>query len=184
MKSKLLCIIALLLAIETICFTEIHKQNKATLSTLSAQNAALQQDISKLQATADKQAREIERLTKEIARQPERANRGGERLTSLGTYTVTAYCSCEKCCGEYAKNRPQGKVYGAAGIELQEGVSVAAWLPFGTKLMIDGKVYIVQDRTAQWVKEKYNGRIIDVYFSDHSEALGWGKRKAEVWVLE
>ena len=37
-------------------------------------------------------------------------------------FRVTAYCACEKCCGEWAKNRPNGVVYGAAGIELVAGV--------------------------------------------------------------
>ena len=36
----------------------------------------------------------------------------------LGSFRITAYCSCEKCCGEWAKNRPNGIVYGAAGVEL------------------------------------------------------------------
>lgn len=26
----------------------------------------------------------------------------------LGEFRVTAYCSCEKCCGEWAKNRRMG----------------------------------------------------------------------------
>ena len=29
----------------------------------------------------------------------------------LGSFRITAYCSCEKCCGEWAKNRPNGIVY-------------------------------------------------------------------------
>ena len=131
-------------------------------------------------------AKENARLKAQQTKVPEaqKTNRSGDRLISLGTYTVTAYCSCEKCCGEYAKNRPGGKVYGANGTELHEGVSVAAWLPFGTKLKIGGKVYTVQDRTAKWVKEKYNSRIIDLYYSDHAEAWNWGKQELEVWVME
>lgn len=29
----------------------------------------------------------------------------------LGSFRITAYCSCEKCCGEWAKNRPNGIEY-------------------------------------------------------------------------
>ena len=41
----------------------------------------------------------------------------------LGEYRITAYCACEKCCGEWAKNRPGGIVVGAAGIELKSMIT-------------------------------------------------------------
>ena len=102
----------------------------------------------------------------------------------VGEYTLTAYCSCETCCGKWALNRPNGKIIGAAGIELQEGVSVASPLPFGTKLLINGQEYIVQDRTAEWVKEKYEEKIIDLYFENHAHAEEFGKQLADVWIVE
>ena len=36
-------------------------------------------------------------------------------------YEATAYCSCEKCCGTWAENRPDGIVYTASGAVAQEG---------------------------------------------------------------
>ena len=105
-------------------------------------------------------------------------------LTYLGEYTITAYCSCEKCCGVWAKDRPNGIVYGAAGIELAEGVSVASTLPFGTQIIIDGVgQYIVQDRTASWIAEKYDNKIIDIYFENHEDALNFGKQYHEIYIL-
>ena len=56
----------------------------------------------------------------------------------LGSFRITAYCSCEKCCGEWAKNRPNGIVYGAAGVELKAGVSCASPLPLGTAEEVEG----------------------------------------------
>jgi 3D (Asp-Asp-Asp) domain-containing protein len=103
---------------------------------------------------------------------------------NAGDYTVTAYCGCEVCCGEWALNRPNGIVYGAAGIELQEGVSVASPLPFGTRLLINDQEYIVQDRTAQWIEEKYDDKIIDIYFDNHFDAEAFGKQIADVYILE
>lgn len=114
----------------------------------------------------------------------QKTNRGGEAVTSLGEYTITAYCGCSICCSKWANNRPGGKVIGAAGVELTPGVSVAAWLPFGTRLLIDGREYVVEDRTAGWIRDKYDGKIIDVYFADHETALAWGKQKMEVWIKE
>lgn len=153
------------------------------ITDLRDENGFLDRQLSEAEALVQAQADLIQELkqTQDKPKQEEKTNRSGEHLTSLGTYTVTAYCSCEKCCGEYAKNRPGGKVYGAAGVELTAGVSVAGWLPLGTQIMIEGHEYIVQDRTAKWIREKYDGRIIDIYFNDHEAAWNWGKQKKEIF---
>lgn len=99
------------------------------------------------------------------------------------TYRVTAYCSCEICCGEYAKNRPNGIVYGASGEELKAGYSIAAShdLSFNTKVIIEGHTFEVQDRLATWVTDKY-GLCIDIYFTDHERARQFGVKYLEVEV--
>lgn len=103
----------------------------------------------------------------------------------LGEYRITAYCACEKCCGEWAKNRPGGIVVGAAGIELVAGVSCASPLPFGTVVEVEGLgTYIVQDRTASWVAEKYDNKVIDIYFDSHEAACEFGLKYANVYVEE
>lgn len=103
----------------------------------------------------------------------------------LGEYRITAYCACEKCCGEWAKNRPGGIVVGAAGIELVAGVSCASPLPFGTVVEVEGLgTYIVQDRTASWVAEKYDNKVIDIYFDSHEAACEFGLKFANVYVEE
>lgn len=106
--------------------------------------------------------------------------------TDLGSFTITAYCACKKCCGKWALNRPNGIVYGAAGIELISGLSVASnAFEFGTELEIDGygKV-IVHDRTAEWVYEKYKGKIVDIYFNTHEEAVKFAKQTRKVFIYE
>lgn len=105
-------------------------------------------------------------------------------MTKLGEYTITAYCPCETCCGIWAKNRPNGIVYGAAGIELQEGYSVAApGLPFGTILYIEGLgEYVVEDRPASWVAEKYDDKIVDIYFLSHDDAMEFGLQHRTVYL--
>jgi len=113
------------------------------------------------------------------------------RLTPLGEYTITAYCSCETCCGDWALNRPidpvtgEPIVKGAANVILQPGVSVASPLPFGTSIYIDGLGnYIVHDRTAQRVADYYDVNVIDIYFTDHQEAGEFGKQHREVFIIE
>lgn len=107
------------------------------------------------------------------------------QYTSMGTFMLTAYCSCEHCCDEYALNRPKDEngnpiVYTANMSVAKQGVTVAAdtnVLPFGTSLLIDGHEYIVQDRGGA-----IQGNRIDVYFDSHEEALVFGVQYKEVFV--
>lgn len=95
---------------------------------------------------------------------------------------ATAYCSCAKCCGEWAGNRPNGVVYTADGSVAQQGVTIAAdWdvFPAGTVLYIEGLgERIVQDRGGA-----INGMDVDVYFDDHQEALEFGRRHLNAYVV-
>ena len=113
----------------------------------------------------------------------------GERLegekTSLGTFTVTFYCACETCCGKWSnENDPLT----ASGARAEAGVTVGAdWetLPEGTEIEIEGLGRrVVQDKPAEWIVEKYDGRIIDVFCASHEEALKLGKQEAEVWAWD
>lgn len=107
---------------------------------------------------------------------------------SLGEYTVTAYCSCEKCCGSWAAERPDGVVYGAAGQPLVAGISVAALqenLPFGSVVYIEGiGIRVVQDTGPEAIFDRYDGKLIDVYCDSHEDAEEISKSTREVWLLE
>ncbi len=98
-------------------------------------------------------------------------------------WRITAYCGCATCCGKYADNRPEGKVVGAAGVELVQGVSCAArGLPLGTVVRIDGiGEFIVQDRTSKEQAELYDNKLIDLYFADHEAARAFGVKHLEVY---
>ena len=108
-------------------------------------------------------------------------------LNSLGVYRLTAYCSCEICCNEYAKDRPTDKegntiVYGASGEILKAGQSVAvdpSVIPYGTHIIIDGKEYIAQDKGG-----KVKGKSIDVYFESHEKAGQFGVQYKEIFCIE
>lgn len=99
---------------------------------------------------------------------------------SLGIFKLTAYCSCSKCCGVWANNRPNGMVYGAIGEELNEGYSIAVdpnVIPYRTEVIIDGITYRAQDCGGA-----IKGNRIDVYFENHSDALDFGVQYKEVFV--
>ena len=101
-------------------------------------------------------------------------------LDSLGVFKLTAYCSCYKCCGIWANNRPNGIVYGAIGEELSEGYSIAVdpkVIPYRTEVIINGHTYKAQD-CGGGIK----GNEIDIYFEDHDEALKFGVQYEEVFV--
>ena len=98
-------------------------------------------------------------------------------------YEATAYCSCEKCCGVWALNRPDGIVYTASGAVAEQGVTIAAdWdvLPPGTVVFIDGLgERVVQDRGGA-----IKGNAVDVYFEDHDEALVFGRQAVRLYIVE
>ena len=100
--------------------------------------------------------------------------------TSLGEFKLTAYCSCEKCCGIWAYNRPSGVVYGAIGEELKEGYSIAVdpnVIPYGTEVVINDKIYKAQDCGGA-----IKGNRIDIYFNSHEDALEFGVKHEEVFL--
>lgn len=100
-------------------------------------------------------------------------------------FRVTAYCSCYKCCGKWALNRPKDEngheiVRGASGKRLIANYSCASPYPFGTKIEVDGLgTFEVHDRTAQWVVDKYGENIIDVYVDNHEDIAKIGRQFLE-----
>ena len=103
-------------------------------------------------------------------------------VESIGEYTVTAYCACEKCCGKWAEKQGE-QVKGAYGIPLESGVSIASPLPKNTVVYIEGVGRLVcHDTTSKWVARKYHNRIIDIYFDSHKKAVAFAKQHKEVYI--
>ena len=106
---------------------------------------------------------------------------------SLGEFRITAYCACKKCCGVWADSRPLDRsgnpiVYGASGNRLLAGYSIAVdpdVIPYGTKVYIDGREYIAHDTGGA-----IDGNRIDFYMGSHEDALAWGVRYREVFVVK
>jgi 3D (Asp-Asp-Asp) domain-containing protein len=94
----------------------------------------------------------------------------------LGNYTITYYCNCSICCGEYAG---LGKT--ASGAKVQAGTTIAVdtnKIPFGTEIIIDGHTYIAQDKGGS-----VKGNHIDIYCDTHEEALSYGKHTSAVYMV-
>lgn len=105
----------------------------------------------------------------------------------LGEFELTAYCSCSKCCGKWAKNRPIDEygneiVIGSTGEVLKSDYSIAVdpeVIPYGSIVIINGKEYKAQDTGGA-----IDGSRIDVYFNSHKEALEFGRQAADVYLKE
>ena len=113
---------------------------------------------------------------------PEIVNEPKIEYISLGEFKITAYCSCSKCCGKWADNRPNGIVYGASGNELIPNYSIAVdpnIIPYGTKVYFNDNEYVAHDCGGS-----IKGNDIDLYFDSHDDALAWGVQYFEVYTIK
>lgn len=109
------------------------------------------------------------------------------KLISVGEFKLTAYCPCVKCCGKWSAEHPNNQYEGfiqktAGGTIPKANHTIAAdWskLPKGTKVLINGTEYVVEDKGGV-----VKGNHIDIYFEDHQEALVFGVQYAEVFIIE
>lgn len=90
-------------------------------------------------------------------------------LELYGECMITFYCPCAECCG-----KSDGIT--ASGVAAKADHTVAASLPFGTRLMIDGEEYVVEDRGV-------SGMCVDIFVNSHDEALQRGLYYTEVYII-
>lgn len=96
-----------------------------------------------------------------------------------GSFDVTSYCSCTRCCG------PQARGITASGRHVAWGVVAADWdvLPAGTRIELScypGQVFTVLDTGSA-----IQGRRIDIWQPDHQTALEFGRHpRVTVWILD
>ncbi|MCR5295353.1 MAG: hypothetical protein K6E30_09330 [Lachnospiraceae bacterium] len=176
-------------------------EEKAAAEKAAAEKAAAEEKAAEEKALAEKKAAEVAAAAEEAAARKaqeeneakmreaqaaaaahyieaiERSSGSGEahtvriaedQLTYLGTFKLTAYCPCAKCCGW--ENGPT-----ASGVYPTVGHTIAmAGVPFGTRLLINGTVYTVEDRGTPY------GHA-DIFMSSHGTCLSFGVSYAEVY---
>lgn len=98
---------------------------------------------------------------------------------SAELWKITAYCSCVKCCGKTDGITASGK-------PAQSGYVACNWLKFGTRLIIDGNSYTVQDRGAKSLFGSKKNKIkhLDIWMASHKAALQYGVKYKEVTILK
>lgn len=92
---------------------------------------------------------------------------------SYGSFRISGYCGCELCCG--------GQTLTYSGVLPAANHTISADLerfPLGTRLLIDGTVYTVED-----MGSGVSGDRLDIYFNTHEEALDYGLKDVEVFAV-
>ena len=95
--------------------------------------------------------------------------------TSLGRYKLTAYCPCEKCCGVNTGIT-------ATGTKATEGRTIGVNpndIPYGSVIEINGQQYVAED-TGGSIGHNH----IDIFLNNHEDAIAFGTKHAEVYLLE
>ena len=114
-----------------------------------------------------------EEVVEEVYQEPEGAQ---EESTDAGwvyysTCHITHYCGCPICTGPWYGSATASGAWPQAFYTVATGSDI----PFGTEIMINGQVYVVQDRGVG------NGAV-DIYVGDHQLALDMGEYWADVYV--
>ena len=197
--SLIVCIICVYVSYQR--NERIHQEEITSIQTnLNATTTELDTTYDELAITKDNLKLEIEKndaLSKElgvIRKTLDEANMTIADLTAseyefvyLGEFKLTAYCSCEACCGYWATVREKDE-YGneivdtASGALARANHTIAvdtAVLPFGTEVYIYGLGWYTAEDTGSAVK----GKHIDIYYDDHNVAAAQGVQYKDVWML-
>ncbi len=94
---------------------------------------------------------------------------------NLITVKLTAYCPCHECSGKWGHAT-------STGVRATEGRTVAVdpqYIPYGTYLRIDGKVYKAED-----CGSAVKGHHVDVFFENHDSVTKFGTKKKKIEILD
>lgn len=89
---------------------------------------------------------------------------------NAGRHRMTHYCPCRKCNGSNA-----GRTASGAPMTVGRTVATGREFPFGTRLLINGTIYTVEDRGVP------NG-CVDILVDSHGEAYRRGVFRSEIFV--
>ncbi len=169
---------------------EASRQAAAQAAAEEAARQAAAEEASRqaaAQAAAEEAARQAaaQAAAEEAARQAaaqaaaEQAAQQAAQQQYLGKFRITHYCSCPICCGQWSTGA--ATVVGASGMALTPGQSIAvnpAQIPYGSKVMINGQIYIAADTGV-------GSNCIDIYTgTNHAVASAGGMYYADVYLVK
>ncbi len=93
--------------------------------------------------------------------------------TYLGNFKITYYCGCQSCSDDWGTMT-------ATGVTAKEGRTIAVdpkVIPYGTKVMINGRQYIAEDCGGA-----IKGNRIDIFVNNHERARKAGVDYFDVYI--
>lgn len=123
------------------------------------------------------------------------ADARSDQAVPLGIYRVTAYCTCEKCCGPYPNKRFANGVPALSTFGWRV-VAAPKEMKFGTHLFIVGLHHVNIDIRAGSHENgcghvvvmdrggAITGKRLDLFIDDHETAKRFGVRKLLVYKIE
>lgn len=99
-----------------------------------------------------------------------------QNFKNLGSFRLSFYCTCEKCCGAYATGLTK------SGTTVTEGRTIAVdpkVIPLGSRVYIDGYGVFIAEDVGSAIKENK----IDIAVSNHEQALKLGIDEATVYLV-
>lgn len=108
-------------------------------------------------------------------------------LSKIGSepvlFTVTGYCPCRICCGNYSPEVTGRESRTATGTIPTPGHTIAVdptVIPYGTRVEIEGMGTYVAEDCGGMVRSNH----IDIYFDNHQDALNFGSRRLYVTFVQ
>lgn len=99
-----------------------------------------------------------------------------QNFKNLGSFRLSFYCTCEKCCGAYATGLTK------SGTTVTEGRTIAVdpkVIPLGSRVYIDGYGVFIAEDVGSAIKENK----IDIAVGNHEQALKLGIDEATVYLI-
>lgn len=99
-----------------------------------------------------------------------------QNFKNLGSFRLSFYCSCEKCCGAQSTGLTK------SGTTVTEGRTIAvdpSIIPLGSRVYIDGYGVFIAEDTGSAIK----GNKIDIAVGNHEQALTLGIDNANVYFI-
>ncbi|MFQ6832303.1 3D domain-containing protein [Butyricicoccus pullicaecorum] len=99
-----------------------------------------------------------------------------QNFKNLGSFRLSFYCTCEKCCGAYATGQTK------SGTTVTEGRTIAVdpkVIPLGSRVYIDGYGVFIAEDVGSAIKENK----IDIAVGNHEQALKLGIDEATVYLI-
>lgn len=119
--------------------------------------------------------------TESTARNPVgRDGKQGESFIAI----INFYDNCKLCCGKDESHPAYGIT--ASGERTRQGYAACNWMPFGTKIEVEGLgVYVIKDRGAKSLfgTPKNPIKRIDIWVPTHAEARKLGKQTRRVVMM-